>query len=121
MVKAGDWDDGQGRQGGGEGVRIMEAGKGSKGHSDRTPLGLTGTWSQGEDDKEEAIGLGKSVTGLHEELLGPPRIGGNCRQAVETRRWGLCTVRWLLCSQERWGKRSGYKERYKWCRWVKYG
>ena len=58
--------------GGGEGVRIMEADRGSKGHSDGTPMGLTGTWSQGEDGKGEAIGLGKEVTGFHEELLGSP-------------------------------------------------
>ena len=51
---------------------MMEAGRGSKGPSDGTPLGLIWTWSQVEDDKGEAIGLGKAVTGFHEELLGSP-------------------------------------------------
>ena len=53
-----------------------------------------------------ATGQGKAVTGLRKEFLGPPGMGGNCRQAVEAGGWGSHSGGRLLYAQAIWGEGS---------------
>ena len=65
--------------------------------------------AQVEDGKGGADGQGKSYTSLREELLGLPRMGRKCRQAVEADRQGRRPGGRLIHTRERWGGEAGAK------------
>ena len=69
--------------------------------------------AQVEDGKGGVTGLGKADTGSREKLLGLPRRGGKRRRDVESGRQGRRPSGRSLCSWEKWGERSDFKERDK--------